>query len=345
MKKNHYKSLITLLVVIFITVLSCSRDDGEDEQVPNIPNIPNTTTPTNDTNPTDNSNNTNSTINNPSLYNLYQAQSFMHWLNPTDTCSVGYDINPYKELRSKECGIESERHECKRCRHHSFGVESEIIHGTYFVPKHYMLDKIPYKPNTYIYDICQSHVQEMKNEAKGRVPIPSGASLYVTVSSGYFITRGSGVMTHYRVPESSQIICYYLHEVKIPLYFEKENCQICGSIDETTYKLCKHPSHGAEEKVLKSSLDLSKQDVERLEGKVLGCKTCDHIKFDILNMDEDNDTQLVNRITCLLNNLDSSDTNNEDKQGIITELKRLTVYSELINKTHPDLYAKVKEHI
>ena len=367
MKKNHYKSLITLLVVIFITVLSCSRDDGEDEQVPNIPNttaptnntnptdngnrddsedeqvqnIPNTTALTNDTNPTDNGNNTDSTINNnPSLYNLYQAQSFMHWLNPTDTCSIGYDINPYKNLRSKACGIESEKHECKSCRNPSFGVEGEVTLNKFTTRRDYT----SFSPKEVdITGTCYVHLNEVKNEYL-KNGISPNSILKVDFLSGYY-TNGLNVF-HVRGNEPNIVaICYYMVELKEQKYNEAKNCKICGSIDETTYKQCRHPSHGTEETVLKSSLDLSKQDVERLEGKVLGCKTCDDIKFDILNMDEENDTQLVNRITCLLNNLDSSDTNNEDKQGIITELKRLTVYSELINKTHPDLYAKVKEHI
>ena len=323
MKKNYYKSFIVLLVVIFITVLSCSRDDSEDEQVPNIPN---TTTPTNDTNPKDNGNildTTNDTAinNNPnySLYNLYQAQSFMHWLNPTDICSVGYDIYPYKKLRSKECGIESERHECKSCRHPDFGIESDqTISQNHFRKDYPVQNTKGADPNM----ICTSHIQEIKTELKNNKN-NSNFLIYVNFVSGYFINfpqpvveavHNYSIMTHTLQNASGLLICNYLIELKKPRYNEMKNCNICGAIDETIYKLCRHPANGKEETISKSSLNMSKKDVQNLEGEIISCKTCDDIKFDILNMDENNDTQLVNRINCLLNNLDSSDTNNEDKQ-------------------------------
>ena len=350
MRKHNYLNLflITVLSSIFCIVLSCSDESNYHEEDDNPSPTPTNVSPASPSFPS---------------YSL---------LSSPDKCLVGWDIHPYKECskesfgiksykeaRSAECGIEIKNRICKRCRNPKFGIEkTEVVFSKEIEANK---EQNLYKNTRFDNTFCQSEMNKTKGDLQKRFGT-NDFIINVTLISSFFDKQNLPIGMK-GDPSSSvnlKFFCKYQAKVeKIIQYFEQESCDVCGVYEENIYKSCRHPSHGVEEynsKVSKecgtneditvrSKNTLSIDEVKNLEGEVLGCKMCNDINFDPSNMDDTNKNVLINKISCLLDNLDQLDSQDSARFFIISELKQLYSFSELINKTNPDLFNRMKEHI
>ena len=142
------------------------------------------------------------------------------------SCSSDTENTPEDTDTPKKYEVSPEPSQCNRCRHFSFGIESEKTLNLYFTRKDYLLNVAKHKGSS-IDDICLTNLQEVKEDIQRT--LTSNTILDVRFVVGYFTSHDKVSMLHKATAyDGTSALCHYMVEIKEPIFNERQDCNICG---------------------------------------------------------------------------------------------------------------------